>query len=64
LATLIRICCGNDYALGLIEYKEYYLNSLLSKRITRNEDEIEYTYDIHGRVIEENDISYVYDCFN
>ena len=48
-------------ALANIEYKEYYINGLLSKRITRNTDVIDYTYDIHGRLIEENDISYVYD---
>ncbi len=48
-------------ALGNIEYKEYSINGLLNKRITRKEDIINYTYDIHGRLIEENDISYIYD---
>lgn len=47
--------------LGNIEYKEYYPNGLLSKKTTRNGDEIEYTYDIHGRLINENDITYSYD---
>lgn len=47
--------------LGNIEYKEYYPNGLLSKKTTRNGDEIKYTYDIHGRLINENDITYSYD---
>ena len=34
---------------------------MLVKRITRNGDVIDYSYDVHGRLISEEDISYVYD---
>ena len=47
--------------LGNIEYKEYYMNGLLKNKKTRNSNKINYTYDIHNRLINENDIIYSYD---